>query len=440
MATKKLDYEGLQTLVTVFKDYVRKHAGIPIGHEYFSVNPNIPKGSLPLFGGEYSRETYSDLWSWVQEQTGYLKTEVEWQEISSAHGGNVPFYSDGDGSTTFRVPSLKCWVKSANGTISEVGSYLEAGLPNITGTVSFQNAGAGWCQVYVADGAFYGSADPITNVIKGNGTETKTDGVYRNASFNASRSNAIYGKSSTVQPQSIVGLWLVKAYGTVIETGSIDEKQYIDDRIAAEITRADGKYLPLTGGTIDGQILLKSPTDRTVGFELTSLDPTSTYYKRNLDLGWDWNNRDGAGFFMRSSDDWPVNEAGVFGAYARNATQSCELKGHPDGTLTWGGHNVERVDTKSSSYIRYENGLQVLWGNVSPSNGYAIVTFPTPFVSTNYSIIPTGRPDANGAGSARVTTWSASNYSATSCILSIVYINGDIMGTAISYIAVGYWK
>ena len=56
--------------------YLYLHEDVPVGHEYFTFNPNVPQGSLPLFGGEYSRETYSALWSWVQQQTGYLKTEA----------------------------------------------------------------------------------------------------------------------------------------------------------------------------------------------------------------------------------------------------------------------------------------------------------------------------------------------------------------------------
>ena len=51
MSVKKLDYDGLETLVTAMKDYVRKHSGMPVGHEYFTTNPNIPEGSLPLLGG-----------------------------------------------------------------------------------------------------------------------------------------------------------------------------------------------------------------------------------------------------------------------------------------------------------------------------------------------------------------------------------------------------
>ena len=116
----------------------QENSGIPVGFEYFSTNPNIPAGSIPLFGGEYSREVYSDLWSWVQEQAGYLIEESEWQEKSRRNEGNVPFYSKGNGTTTFRVPSLNCWVKGANG-IEEVGSYLSAGLPNITGDIRMRH-------------------------------------------------------------------------------------------------------------------------------------------------------------------------------------------------------------------------------------------------------------------------------------------------------------
>ena len=58
-------------------EQIRQHGNLPVGYEYFTFNPSIPQGSLPLFGGEYSRDTYSDLWAWVQTQTGYLKTEAE---------------------------------------------------------------------------------------------------------------------------------------------------------------------------------------------------------------------------------------------------------------------------------------------------------------------------------------------------------------------------
>lgn len=219
--------------------YLYQHEDVPIGHEYFTFNPNIPQGSLPLFGGEYDRATYPDLWNWVQQQAGYLKTEAEWQTLATANNGNVPFYSDGDGSTTFRVPSLKCWVKSANGTVTEVGSYLQAGLPNITGGFDIRATSSTTGSVENASGSF-----SISDIKSGlNILQTVSGTNYRNTvTINASNSSAIYGNSTTVQPESIVGLWLVKAYGTIVDTGTIDEQQYIDDRYNAMKTYVDGKF------------------------------------------------------------------------------------------------------------------------------------------------------------------------------------------------------
>lgn len=188
-----------------------RETGLPVGFEYFTTNPNIPAGSLPLQGGLYSRLAYLDLWEWVQKQPGYLKTESEWQELAVNNGGNVPFYSSGDGSTTFRVPSLKCWVKSGS-SISEVGSYLEAGLPNILGSAGHFNS----LIEYVYSGAMFEKSSKYTNDSNTGGAQAKEIG------FDASRSNKIYGNSDTVQPSSIVGMWLVKAYGTVTNVGSTD--------------------------------------------------------------------------------------------------------------------------------------------------------------------------------------------------------------------------
>ena len=213
--------------------------GLPIGFEYFSPNPNVPDGSLPLFGAEYSRDVFPDLWEYAQRQTGYVITEEEWQALSNQNGGNVPFYSSGDGSTTFRVPSLKCWIKGANG-IEEVGSYLTAGLPNIEGSfeprphpTGSKSYGGSVC---IADGAF--ELNIQASSVQYNGT-TESSGRYNldRISLSAQRYNPIYGNSDTVQPPSIAGMWLVKAYGTVSEIGNADAekavKQYarLEDRI-----------------------------------------------------------------------------------------------------------------------------------------------------------------------------------------------------------------
>lgn len=199
-------------------DATWKDAGLPVGHEFFTTNPNIPAGCVPLLGGEYSRTTYADLWAWVQTQQGYLIEESAWQTKATANGGNVPFYSKGDGSTTFRVPALKCWVKGA-GSISEVGGYLAAGLPNIEG--SLENDGTNVSSFWAEKTAVKGAVDVIEKNMGGAslvGSQNSVAGF----TFDASLSNPIYGSSDTVQPPSIIGLWVVKAYGTVTNVGSTD--------------------------------------------------------------------------------------------------------------------------------------------------------------------------------------------------------------------------
>ena len=209
--------------------------GLPIGHEFFTTNPNLPAGCIPLLGYEYSRTTYADLWAWVQTQNGYLLEESAWQTKATANGGNVPYYSKGDGSTTFRVPALKCWVRGA-GSVSEVGGYLAAGLPNITGSAGHFNS----LIEYVYSGAMFEKSSKYTNDSNAGSTQAKEIG------FDASRSNKIYGASDTVQPPSIVGLWCVKAYGTVTNVGSTDVAN-----IATGLTDLETRFSTLENSKVD---------------------------------------------------------------------------------------------------------------------------------------------------------------------------------------------
>ena len=213
--------------------------GLPVGFEAFTVNPNLQAGWLPLLGGEYSRAAYADLWAWVQTQNGYLIEESAWQAKATANGGNVPFYSKGNGSTTFRVPSLKCWVRGAN-SISEVGGYLAAGLPNITGKeASGRNAEMS------TDGAFYNKTNNDGTLLM-TYSSTTTSASYQRQCFDASLSNPIYGASDTVQPPSIVGLWCVKAYGTVTNVGSTDVAN-----ISTGLTQAETRINALENSKVD---------------------------------------------------------------------------------------------------------------------------------------------------------------------------------------------
>ena len=191
--------------------------GLPLGHEYFTINPNLPEGVLPLIGQLVSRSLYPSLWEWVQTQNGFLLEESAWQSKASTNNGNVPYYSKGDGNSTFRLPSLKCYIKGSGG-VREIGGYLAAGLPNITGSP------------IIGENSYNGLPEPGGAIYKANagnsyaGSSDHDNDYYK---FDASRSNSIYGKSDTVQPETIVGLWCVKAFGTIIDTGNTDMATYV---------------------------------------------------------------------------------------------------------------------------------------------------------------------------------------------------------------------
>lgn len=180
-------------------------AGVPVGFEYFSTNPNIQAGSIPLMGGLYSRTTYADLWAWVQQQKGYLLTESEWQQKATANGGNVPYYSDGDGTTTFRVPALSCWVRGAKG-LEEVGGYLESQFPAHKHDIGFD--------IYPDNSAIYGTKEYTGG--------SRQAGWGQAPTSIKSAYTSTEGKGTNVQPPSIIGMWCVKAYGSVSNVGETD--------------------------------------------------------------------------------------------------------------------------------------------------------------------------------------------------------------------------
>ena len=217
--------------------------GLPLGHEYFTINPNLPEGVLPLTGQLVSRSLYPSLWEWVQTQSGFLLEESAWQLKASSNNGNVPYYSKGDGNSTFRLPSLKCYVKGSSG-VREIGGYLAAGLPNITGSP------------IIGENSYSGLPEPGGAIYKANagnsyaGSSDHDNDYYK---FDASRSNSIYGKSDTVQPETIVGLWCVKAFGTIIDTGNTDMATYVSllQQLDQKVSNLEDTFFTRTL-TIDG--------------------------------------------------------------------------------------------------------------------------------------------------------------------------------------------
>lgn len=185
--------------------------GLPLGHLFAWPFQTPPDGCIQCNGSTYSRVLYKDFWNYISSK-GWVKTESEWNSIASANGGYCPYYSTGDGSTTFRTPKFAPFMQVAIAS-ANVGAYHRAGLPNIKGDLPVgENSSIVDLQI---SGAFYQDG---TNTHRGLGSDSDN----RQAHFDASRSNPIYGRSSTVQPESHGWMICVVVAGQATNIGSVD--------------------------------------------------------------------------------------------------------------------------------------------------------------------------------------------------------------------------
>ena len=153
---------------------------LPAGVIMFYAGTVVPNGWLACNGGVYPRAKYARLFSAIGTR-----------------------YGAGDGSTTFAIPKAHHQVLEATTTISEVGQVMEAGLPDITGTVYGPLLGGSAS----ADRAFEVSKIGTTvNVGTGSGSSTLV-----NIDFAASRSSSLNGKSTTIQTNALRLLAIIKS-------------------------------------------------------------------------------------------------------------------------------------------------------------------------------------------------------------------------------------
>ena len=231
-----------------------------MGSWWISLDNSIPTGGLPHLGHLCSRVTYGDFWTWC-EVNKTVVSEEEWTAYADAHNGCCPYYSYGDGSTTFRTPKYDQSFLKILATIGGTGEMEEAGLPNITGSQTSVTA-------YHTNGE--GSSGALrAGTSVGNGYAGGNYGTY-DLNFNASLSNPIYGNSDTVTPQNfgiIVGVYAVGAVSapigetdaanllngiSTLETGkaSVDLSNLstAGRSLAAGLGMPSGRYVNLTLG------------------------------------------------------------------------------------------------------------------------------------------------------------------------------------------------
>ena len=160
-----------QSVTSNFSNLDSKQIGLPI----ITLSSKLGSGEIWLEGATVSRTTYAKLFA--------------------IYGTT---YGAGDSSTTFKLPDFRnkaIWGSNGFGTIA-------AGLPNIKGQggLGENRTQAGYYKSFrdQASGAFYHLTNK--NYYGSNGGIDLDDSLL---AFDASRSNSIYGKSTTVQPPAI---------------------------------------------------------------------------------------------------------------------------------------------------------------------------------------------------------------------------------------------
>lgn len=152
-----------------------KESFIPTGSIIISPFDDLPSGFLLCDGSEIKIDEYQDLYN----------------VIGTTYG-----QSD---STTFCLPDFTARTVFGVSEGNNLGKYLEAGLPEIYGTVGI-NGG----NYHAPNGCFYTEgADWLRHT-------ADTGASNARLAIRASRSSNIYGKSNTVQPEAIVANFLIK--------------------------------------------------------------------------------------------------------------------------------------------------------------------------------------------------------------------------------------
>lgn len=157
-------------------------------------------GEIKMYAGSAAPDGY--LWC-----NGQAVSRTTYAKLFAAIGTR---WGSGNGSTTFNVPDFRRRFPEGANSGSEVGQTIQAGLPNITGDITSSTSddeNLTKADVVSSNGALY-----VANAreMPRGGSAEGGDFGYRTIGFNASRSNAIYGRSSTVQPASARCLYIIK--------------------------------------------------------------------------------------------------------------------------------------------------------------------------------------------------------------------------------------
>ena len=157
--------------------FIQRGGACPVGSIIPYLGGDVPYGWLLANGASVLRTQYDKLFALIGTKFG---------AADEAH---------------FNLPNLHHRFIEGTTTLSEVGRYVEAGLPNIIG---YSNIAGYFDPQTTSSGAFSASIRWTYSITK----EAGNSGGIIN--FDASGSNPIYGASTTNQPASLRGYMLIR--------------------------------------------------------------------------------------------------------------------------------------------------------------------------------------------------------------------------------------
>lgn len=175
----------------------------------------IPAWAVLSDGQLLNRADWPELWVHAQMHTPI--DDADWV----ANPGKRGNYSNGDGSTTFRVPDFNgvqsgsipgLFGRGDQGGLLPAGNVYESAAPNISGRIGAVDA-AGRAVASSGTGAFSVRETDLTNGFV-TSSATGTPNRYTYVYFDANSNNPVYGRSANqVWPNSFVGVWIIRASG-----------------------------------------------------------------------------------------------------------------------------------------------------------------------------------------------------------------------------------
>ncbi len=219
----------------------------------------------------YGDGVYADFVDYIADlynnnsTANYFTDETTWQTQVTQYGECGKFVYDSVNNTV-RLPKISGIVEGTT-DINSLGNLVQAGLPNITGSWHLADGGHYSADTNTADGAFTYEAP----YLKGNNGGSLSD-YGTKFYFDASRSSAIYGRSLTVQPQTVKVFYYI-----VVATSTKTDIQVDIDNIATDLNNKVNTDLSNT--TTTGKSLMANmpmPSGRCIDLDLGASGTTFT--------------------------------------------------------------------------------------------------------------------------------------------------------------------